>query len=127
MGEKVVVEPFIFTVLETRWESQLGEGAASKTPNGRFLLVKLSITNSGNEDAGVPMLTLEDNKGQTFREFQEGNLIPNYLGMFRRVGPAQTETGQICFDVPQSAYKIRLSNGADDERLAYVDLPLLMD
>lgn len=124
MGEKIRVGALTFTVLDASWKSQLGEGAAAKVPAQRFLLVKLAVTNSAASEAGMPYLTLEDSKGQSFREYQEGAAIPQWLGVFRRIQPAQTEEGQIAFDVAPNSYKLRLSDGAEQESSAYVDIPL---
>jgi hypothetical protein len=127
MGERITLGSVIFTVLETHWETHLGEGPSAKTPNHRYLRIRLTVNNAGAQDASVPFFTLEDNKGQSFREIQSGDGIPQWLGYMRRLQPAVPETGNIVFDVPSGAYKLRLTDGAEPENAAYVELPLQIE
>lgn len=131
MGERVLVGQFYVVALETKWLPQLGQGASSKTANNRFLLVRVTVTNQGGQEGAAPLFQLEDSKGQSFREFQQGDVIPQWLGLLRRVGPAMTESGNIVFDVPPGPYKLRataLGEGedADKEPTALIDIPLIL-
>src|SRR5712692_5918560 len=116
MGEKVQAGPLIYTVLETQWKSQLGELLTATVPNNRFLLVKISVTNSGGSEVMVPSLSLEDAGGRSYPEVSDGRGVPQWLGLLRRVSPAQTEQGNVAFDVPTAAYKLRLSDPNDLDR-----------
>src|SRR5512132_428352 len=63
MGERAQAGQLIFTVFENRWMPQLGSGATARIPANRFLLLRLSIVNSGSKDAIAPPLTLIDDNG----------------------------------------------------------------
>jgi hypothetical protein len=65
MGERVPVGQMTYSVVETAWRPQLGEGFKIRTPEQRFLLIRISITNGTGKDASIPLLTLEGTNGQT--------------------------------------------------------------
>lgn len=122
MGERVQVGPLIYNVLETEWRDEM----AQKTPVNRFLIVHLTITNSGSRDATPPLFTLIHASGSEHPEFSEVAGIKDWLGLLRRVEPAGTEDGRIVFDVPSGAYKLRVSDGGEpgNENTALIDIPL---
>lgn len=130
MGEKVPVGTMIYTVIETEWRTELAGGdGLPQTPKNRFLLVKLSMTNSGGAQAAIPMLTLEDAKKEPVMEVGEVKNLPGWLGMVRLVNPAQTEEGMIVFDVPTGSYKLRVTDGkeAGSETTRLIDIPLSLN
>lgn len=126
MGENVPVGSLIYHVIETEWKSQLGEFPNVRTPDRSFLMVRLSITNSGGQEQVVPQLTLENSAGTSYPESNDGTLVPGWLGMLRTIKPAATEEGRILFDVPTNSYRLRIPEGTDmeDERFAFIKLPL---
>ncbi len=129
MGERVTAGTLIYNVLDTEWKSQLGEGIEAKQPTHRFLLVTLTVTNSGGEECAIPPLVLTGANGETYQEIVAGESVPEWLGMLRKLGPANTEHGRVVFDVPLGSYKLRVASDADlgEEKVAYVDLPLRLD
>lgn len=129
MGEGAKVGPLTYTVLETEWKEALDGSLGQRLPKNRFLLVNLSIANGGEPEAGVPLLTLVDAKGAEFREEDKADGVASWLGYLRRVGPSETLSGRILFDVPPGGYKLRISSGGDAERetTAVVDLPYRAD
>ena len=130
MGDKVPVGTMIYSVLEAEWKTDLSavEGLP-QTPQNRFLVLKVSITNSGGAQMAIPLLTLENPKKESSMEVSDVRNLPNWLGLVRLVNPASTETGYIVFDVPTSAYKLRVTDGkesgADTTRL--IDIPLSLN
>lgn len=126
MGELTTVGPVIYNVLETEWRTEIGESIQQKIPTNKFLLIRVTITNSGNEDVAVPLLSLQDPQGQEFLEYSEVENLPNWLGLLRIIQPAATLQGLIVFDVPVSDYKLRVTDGGDleSEETALVDIPL---
>jgi hypothetical protein len=126
MGEPVQVGPLIFTILDAEWHDQLGEPPNVRTPQQRFLSIRISVTNSGVATSGIPALSLVDSRGTTYEELNEGDGIPEWLGFLREVKAAQTERGRILFDVPTGPYRLRLVNDADpdNEKVALVDIPV---
>ncbi len=129
MGERVQVGPLIYNILDTEWKTQLGEGAEARAAKNRFLLIQLSVTNSGAKESYIPSLTLEDARGTTFREDNGGGSIDNWLGLLRKAAPAETIQGRVLFDVPTGAYHLRVSDDAEPghEVSALVDIPLRIE
>jgi hypothetical protein len=128
MGDKVPAGPLTYNVVEKVWRSQLGEGFQTRMPENRFLLITVSATNGGHADVSVPMLQLESPDGKIYREVENGEDVDNWFGLLRTLPPSQTQQGRILFDVPLSAYRLRLSDGdSASGHFTYVQIPLQMD
>jgi len=129
MGERATVGPLTYNVIETGWRSQLGSEFKMRFPEQRFLLVTLSVTNGGGKEVSVPLFTLEDQKGQTYPELDNGEGVENWFGLLRTLSAAQTLQGRLVFDVPLGSYRLRITDGGDPglEKVAYIELPLRMD
>lgn len=116
-----------YVVLDTEWEPELSGRAGTKRPQHRFLLVRLTMTNSGGNKVNLPLFTLVGANGTNYAEVSEGvENVNGWLGVLRELNPAQTEQGTIVFDAPQASYKLQLSDGGaiDSEKIALVELPL---
>ena len=126
MGERVTVGPFIYTVLEANWKTEINTPEGPKLPRNRYLLLRLSVTNSGGGEASMPMLVLKNDKSEEFREQSGVEGVPNWFGLLRRIPAAETENGIVVFDAPMGAYQLELSDGAPpgEERTSLVDIPL---
>jgi hypothetical protein len=129
MGERVPVGSLTYNVVETVWRSQLGDSFKIRLPQQRFLVITISVTNSGGKEVSVPLLTLENAKGETFLESDSGEGVDNWFGILRTLSPAQTQQGRLIFDVPLTTYRLRVPDGGDPgtERFAWVEIPLRMD
>jgi Domain of unknown function (DUF4352) len=129
MGDKIKVGSVTYNVIETAWRSQLGTEFKIRVPQQRFLLITISATNGGGKDISVPMLTLENQNGDTFHELENGEGVDNWFGILRSIGPAQTQQGRLLFDVPLTSYRLRLTDGGDPatEKYAWVKIDLHMD
>ena len=129
MGERVPVGQMTYSVVESAWRTQLGESLKIRTPEQRFLLIKVSVTNGTGKDVSIPLLTLEGNNGQTYREIADGQGVDNWFGALRTISPGQTQQGNILFDVPLTSYKLRVPdiNDSGFESYASVDIPLRID
>jgi hypothetical protein len=129
MGEKAQAGKLIYTVLEAEWKSQLGELPSVRVPKHRYLILRITVTNSGSDAGEMPLLSLVDGRGQTYQEEASGDGVPEWLGLLRKIQPAGTEEGRIVFDVPMSAYKLRITDGAQtgEEKTALVSIPLQLD
>jgi hypothetical protein len=55
--------------------------------------------------------------------------VDNWFGLLRTLSPGQTQQGNIVFDVPLTAYKLRLPDISDPgmERYVSVQIPLRID
>jgi uncharacterized protein DUF4352 len=129
MGERVVLGPLTYNVIESVWRSQLGDALKVRIPDQRFLVLTISVTNGGGKQVSVPLFTLQNQNGQTFRESENGEELDNWFGLLRNLDPAQTQQGRILFDVVLSSYRLRVTDGGDPgtERFAWVQIPLRID
>lgn len=125
MGERVRVGPLIYTVQDAEWRDQLGEGVNLRMPRHRFLLVRLSITNSGIREIGVPPLSLIAGNGDTYEELTDGKEVPEWLGLLRAIQPSATEHGRVLFDAPGGSYRLRVAAEAesDEQPFALIEIP----
>jgi hypothetical protein len=129
MGERASVGRLIYVVTEAEWKTTLGEGATARVPEHRFLMVRCNITNSGAEPVNIPLLSLYSEKGEAFRELDNGEHVTNWMGLLRRVSPSETFQGAMLFDVAPAAYKLQITDGGDveNESISYVEIPLQME
>ncbi len=127
MGEKVQAGQLIYNVFGTKWQAQIGEGPQARTPAYRFMIMHLTVVNSGAEPVSVPSFKLTDESGRIYAESMEGQGVPLWLGMIRRVKPADTLEGDAVFDVEPKSYKLKLDDGSDSGMVVMVDLPLQFD
>jgi hypothetical protein len=128
-GEQAQVGQLVFTVLDAEWKSQIDDTAAPKYPTHRFLVVRLTVTNSGATEATIPHLALQDTKGKTYPEFAEAGGVGDWLGVLRKIRPVETQQGSIVFDVPISAYQLRVTDDFEnaEEKYALVEIPLRIE
>ncbi len=130
MGERIQVGPMTYNVLESRWKPALRDDGTGKPPKERYLLVKLTATNGGGSPGAIPSFTIVNARGESYTEVNEGvQDVPNYLGIIRKVQPAQTEEGWIVFDAPVGAYQLMISDNGEpgSEKYARVDLPVSLE
>ena len=130
MGERVQVGPLIYSVLHAEWRTQLGEGSEARTPKNRFLIVQLTVTNSGGGETSIPPVTLEDERGGAYPEEPNGTGVADWLGLLRKLAPAQTDQGRIVFDAPAGAYRLRVTDDNPElgrEKAALIDIPLQLE
>lgn len=129
MGEAASAGPLTYSVMESEWKESLDGSMAQRLPKHRFMLVNVSVANKSETEVSVPFLTLMDGKGGEFREEDKGEGVSQWLGYLRRVGPSETLSGKILFDVPPGGYKLRISSGGDaaTETTAMVEIPYSAD
>jgi hypothetical protein len=123
LGEKAELGHIIYTVYETQWVPQLGDGPNARIPQHRFFLVRMTAVNSGGADLIVPSASAEDDKGNSYPELSNGDGVPRWIGYLRQVKPAESVQGNLVFDAPPGHYKLRIAD-ENEERSAYVDMPL---
>jgi len=129
MGERITAGPMVYNVVETVWKTQLGDLLRARVPERRFLLIRLSATNSGGRPVSVPFFTLEGPNRETYRELENGDGVDNWFGLLRDIAPAETKQGNIVFDAPLTSFRLRLTDGGEPgtEKYVWVDIPLRMD
>lgn len=127
MAEKVQVGPLIYDVFATKWQTQIGKGPLARTPSHRFLILHLTVVNSGVETVLVQPFRLTDESGRVYNESMEGQDVINRLGMIRDLKPADTLEGNVVFDVEPTSYKLKLDDGSESGDTVLVELPLRFD
>lgn len=127
IGDNAVAGPLTFNVVEARWTNQLEAYPTPRIPERNYLLIRVLVTNGGGGETAIPLLKLENSNGEVFNESENGAGVDKWLGLIRRINPAQTDDGWLLFDVPTNSYKLRVTDGAiENEHVAYVSLPLSM-
>ncbi len=129
IGDKVLLAPLTYVVVESDWYTQLGDAFKVRSPEQRFMEVTLSVTNGGGSEVSIPLLTLESSGGQTFVESDNGEGVENWLGLIRNIKPGETQQGKVLFDVPLASYRLRLTDGGGPgaEKYEWVSVPLRID
>src|SRR6267378_2248424 len=64
MGEKVQAGQLIYNVFETNWQAQIGEGQQARSAAHQFMIIHLTVVNSGAEPVSVPSFKLTDESGR---------------------------------------------------------------
>ena len=123
MGERVLLGSLTYTVIETEYLTQIGDGATARVPKNRFFLVKISVNNGGSEIANVRAFQVEDDSGKVYPELNDGEGVPDWIGYLRSVKPAESAQGNALFDAPARHYVIRVRDETG-ERAALIDIPL---
>jgi hypothetical protein len=123
LGEKAELGHIIYTVYETQWMPQFGDGPTARVPQHRFFLVRMAAVNSSAIDLIVPSVTIEDDKNNSYSELPNGDGVPDWIGSLRRVKPAESVRGNLLFDAPPAHYKLRVTD-ENEENSAYFDIPL---
>lgn len=126
LGQRVEVGQLIYTVLEIQWVPQLGEGPEARLPANRFLIVRMTIGNSGSSAVPVPPLTLIGVDGASYNEVEEATPVHDWFGTLRRLEGVQNRQGSVVFDAPRGEYKLKvLANPFDtgDENAALIEIP----
>ena len=123
MGEKVSLGPFVYTVYETQWLTQMGEEPSRRIPQHRFFLVRASVSNSGRAEITAPNVSIVDDSGTVYEELVNGEGAPEWIGYLRQLKPAESAQGNLLFDAPPRHYKLRAVDETG-ERIALIDIPL---
>jgi len=123
MGEKVLLGNLTYTVFETEYLTQIGDGPAPRIPQNRFFLVKVSVSNGGSETANVGAFQVEDDNGKIYPELDNGDGVPDWIGYLRSLKPAESAQGNAVFDAPPRHYTIRIHDETG-EKAALIDIPL---
>jgi len=110
-GEKVKIGNLIYSLVDTEIVQRLGDDpTTARTPENRFIILHLTVFNSGNDEQPIPGVTLVSDSGQTYNELSDGSGVQDWMGMVRKVAANQTESGTIVFDAPTKHYRVRLTD-----------------
>jgi hypothetical protein len=123
MGDKVTLGHLIYTVFETQWLTQIGEGVKARVPQHRFFLVRMSAVNGGSSETLIPNVFLQDDAGNSYTELSSGEGVSQWIGFLRTVRPADSAQGNVLFDAPPRHYKLKVTDESR-EQTAFIDIPL---
>src|SRR5438132_1964291 len=79
IGDKVPLGSLTYTVLQSEWRSQLGTVPTVRMPQSGFLLIRISVTNGGGKEVGIPLLNLENSSGDSFTELADGQGVDGWF------------------------------------------------
>lgn len=129
MGQTVSLGSLSYTALETDWRAWLDGNNGRRMPKDQFLLIKVVVTNGGGGEVTLPLLTVIDSKGGIHMEENQGDGVPQWLGLLRMLKPAESNEGYLLFDVPPGSYRLRVSTGGDPEKemAALVEVPYQLE
>ncbi len=122
-GEKANVDKLSYAVIDTQIYPRLGEDPTPRVPQNRFVAVQVAVSSGNNTEVSIPAMSLVDDAGKVYTELADGSGVQHWLGIVRRVAPAQTERGVVLFDAPAAHYKLKLTDELDPEDV-YIDIPL---
>lgn len=123
-GEKALVGRVTYSVVDSQTVPKLDNGNGEpRIPKNRFYMVQVSIFNGGNESFQVPTLVLVDDAGKQYPELADGTGVLEWIGVSRKVNPAETIQGMVAFDAPIGHYKLRVSEDFA-EIPTYIDMPV---
>jgi hypothetical protein len=129
MGERAAVGVLTYNILESSFYTQLGTPPKTRLAQKRFLVLRIAITNGGAKEQEVPLFKLMDESGELISELEDGEGVPGWFGIIRRIGPTMTEEGRIVFDVSPKNYKLQVTDGGETgaEQFAYIEIPMEFD
>lgn len=124
VGEKASVDQLTYNVIDTQILPRLEDDAAApRIPENRFYVVQVAVFNAGSNEASIPPMALVDDTGKEYNELPDGSGLPRWLGVIRKVGPGQTEQGEVLFDAPAKHFRLRLTEDTEPTAVL-VDIPL---
>jgi hypothetical protein len=122
-GDKATAGPLVYAVLDGQVARKLGSGSDTRTPQNRFYILRLSVSNTSGDSVSVPPLTLVDDSGKSYSELVDGAGVPDWIGLVRKIPGNETLQGNVVFDAPVQHYKLRLTEPEADEDVSF-DIPV---
>ena len=123
-GEKATSGGLTYAVIDTQIHTRLGDDPQNpRIPQNRFYTVQIAVSSGNNTEVPIPGMTLVDDSGKSYPELGDGTGVQHWLGVLRKVAPAQTERGYVVFDAPAAHYKLKVSDDLDADDV-FIDLPL---
>lgn len=127
MGQKLKVENISYTVLAADWVEALGEGATSRIPSHRFLLLRITATNDSAEPAEMGSLKLISSNGTEYGEVANGSGVSEWFGLSRELAGKDTRQGVVLFDAPKAVYELQVADAFYDGEsgsAAFIQIPI---
>lgn len=130
LNEEVRVGNFVYQVEPPRFKKKLGNDFVSKTADGIYLLIPISINNVSNKEKTLDgsMFKLVNQTGTEYRHSTEGSTAFTMAGgetiFLKQCQPNIPTSGVLVFEVPDEAskYLLQLSGGFWSGKTASVAL-----
>jgi len=123
IGDRVDMGHIVYTVFETQWLTQIGEGSEARIPQNRFFLVRMHAANRQRTEILLPKMSLQDDSGHSYPEMSTDVGAPHWVGVLRTVMANDSTQGNVVFDAPPAHYRLKVTDDTGDQ-IAYIDIPL---
>ena len=115
VGDKVVVGDRAYTITDVRTASSVGEDYTKKEATGVYVIVTMTIENTGKESAtmGPGDVKIIDSEGRTFEsDTTAWTALKNNI-LLKQIQPGLPVTGETIFDVPKGiTCNLQVSGGS---------------
>ena len=118
LGKIIKVGNFAYTVDGFEFRKSIGDQYYSKTADGVYLLIAISITNNGNETKTIDnsLFNLTGVNGSKYEYSTDGSVALEMAGaktlFLKQCQPGITTQGILIFEVPeQDSYYLHLTGG----------------
>ncbi len=124
IGDKVSLGNFTCCVDEFFWSKDLHpHPIANERADGRYLFIKLLVTNNGKVYSKMPRFRLVGDSGELYVENESLFSAPGALDRSEDLNPGVTRRGYIVFDVSQErVYRLELSDRSLNGKQLYVTI-----
>lgn len=122
LGDKVSLGGVTYCVDAFFWSKDLHpDPIANEKADGRYLFIKVLVSNSGNEPLRIPQLRLVGDMGEVYAENESLFSAPHALDRSELLNSGVTRRGLIVFDVAQErTYRLELNDGTSKGIKAFV-------
>jgi hypothetical protein len=106
VGDKVTLKGTTYRVSSVKTANSIGDSQFTRTrANGRFVVVKLSLTNRKSEPATImeSNLQLIGGNGKTYSTSDDAILATAGTFLLEEIQPDNTEKGVLVYDLPKKA------------------------
>jgi len=128
VGDKVTLKGTTYRVTKVRTSQSIGKDFMKEQANGRFVVIKLQLTNRKDEPAMIisENLRLIGGNGKNYSTSDDALFAVDKPLLLEEIQPDNTEKGTLVYDVPKGAVKgaaLRVEDLFSDSK-ASIDLGL---
>lgn len=112
-GTPIEVGDFSYTINDVKWKDVLGEGSLIQHPDAAFLVVDITVVNTGRKAYYQESPQLVDSSGRTYSSTSNAFIEEGSELWLKEFNPQVQSRGRLVFDVPYGSYSLRLSGKED--------------
>ena len=103
VGDRVTVGDRAYTITNVKTTASVGDEYTKKTATGVYVLVSMTIENTGKESATMTTndIKIIDSKGRTFESDSNAWIALKDNILLKQIQPGLPVTGETVFDVPK--------------------------